>query len=206
MEFHPHVDFVKGLLKSGMRIDVVVDVGAHKGAWSWALKKSVLKNSSYFLFEPNLDFSKHLKKIGVLFPVALSDRSAKREFFTYPGESGNSFYKEIDGSVESSYVVSCVRLDCLSGYPAKIDLVKIDTQGSELEVLVGFGRLLEQVQALIVEVAICEYNKGAPRLGQVVDFLESQGFFPVQILGQHHHNKRLVQVDIAFIRQVESGY
>jgi FkbM family methyltransferase len=53
----------------------------------------------------------------------------------------------------------------------------IDTQGSELRVLAGFGTLLSDFKYIKLEVADFEAYVGCCQLGEVIAYLEERGFF-----------------------------
>ena len=58
----------------------------------------------------------------------------------------------------------------------EIDVIKLDTQGSELGVLEGASRSLESVRALEVEVEFNEMYRGQPLFGDVDRHLRERGF------------------------------
>ena len=60
-------------------------------------------------------------------------------------------------------------------------MVKMDVQGAELDVLKGMKKTLKTVKHLILELQNVEYNKGAPLRGEVIDWLESNGFKYVEL-------------------------
>ena len=50
------------LLKKGLKIDVIFDIGAFRGEWSKLLNKTSLKNKNFYLFEANEENREYLKK------------------------------------------------------------------------------------------------------------------------------------------------
>jgi FkbM family methyltransferase len=56
----------------------------------------------------------------------------------------------------------------------RIDLLKIDTEGSEMEVLRSAGAFLDRTDVVLVEMSIFRENKG--NLFEIGGFLESRGF------------------------------
>jgi FkbM family methyltransferase len=56
------------------------------------------------------------------------------------------------------------------------DVIKIDTQGTELDILKGAGRLLNSTIAVECEVEFVELYEGQPLFGEVDAFLRSAGF------------------------------
>ena len=58
----------------------------------------------------------------------------------------------------------------------EIDYMKIDTQGSELEILKGSTNFLDGIIGLEVEVEFVEIYKGQPLFPEVNEFIQSHGF------------------------------
>jgi len=81
-----------------------------------------------------------------------------------------------------------VRLETLDGWLATsdiegVDVLKLDTQGSELGVLEGAEQALESVRLLEIEVEFNELYSGQPLFGDVDRFLRDRGF----VLWRLHH-------------------
>lgn len=55
-------------------------------------------------------------------------------------------------------------------------VIKIDTEGSELKVLMGATTVLKQCQLLIIELSIFPRYLGEGRFAEIVSFLHAQGF------------------------------
>ena len=81
--------------------------------------------------------------------------------------------------------------------------MKIDAQGYELEILKGAPKILRQAQAVILEVALIEINRGAPLLHDVVRFMYENGFVSYDVLEIHRRplDRALNQLDIFFVRE-----
>ena len=66
-----------------------------------------------------------------------------------------------------------------NGYPkvtAGLDTLYMDTQGAELKVLQGAGKVLRSIRYIFTEVTRNELYEGAPSLQGLVTFLDSVGF------------------------------
>lgn len=81
------------------------------------------------------------------------------------------------------------------GWPLP-NLVKIDVQGSELDVFRGSTRVLKYCQTVIAEVQSQPYNIGAPLADEITEYLENYNFSLInprfsgsQIQGDAHYQK-----------------
>lgn len=80
-------------------------------------------------------------------------------------------------------------------------LLKLDVQGAELDVLRGLGRQLSNVEVILMEMSLVEYNKGAPLIDVVLSELRGMGFVLYDIVEEHRHlGGRLLQIDGLFVR------
>lgn len=85
------------------------------------------------------------------------------------------------------------------------DFIKIDTQGSELDILDGATKCLEHTVMVLLEVSIHRYNKGAPLIADVIQYMNNKNFEIVDIIENHIINNYLAQIDILFAKK-DSGY
>jgi FkbM family methyltransferase len=197
-----HADFVR-FYSSFFDIQNVFDVGAHKGWWTKEVQW-ILPKAHFFLFDP----VKHelpginMNRVRV-FNCLLSNNEREVKFYT-KAETGDSYLKEQSNtySLDEIKMMHTVTLDGISiqenlPYP---DLIKLDTQGSELDIIDGGLHLIEECSFIICEVPINSYNHNAPNLTQYLEKLESLGFVPAHILEGHKSNGKLIQIDFAFVK------
>lgn len=80
--------------------------------------------------------------------------------------------------------------------------LKIDVQGSELDVLRGAGDLLDRIDAVEVELSLARLYEGAPLFPEVLAYLESQGFVLLWLepVFSDPATGRLLQLDGVFAR------
>jgi len=86
------------------------------------------------------------------------------------------------------------------GWPMP-DFIKLDTQGSELDILRGAPRCLAHARGLQIECSVQQYNEGTPLLPDVLAFGQAAGF-RVYDIAQFHFDarKELSQLDMLFVR------
>lgn len=168
---------------------VIYDIGANVLHWTNAAKK-VWTDSNYILFDAVDTLENLYKDKGYEYHIGvLSDKDGRRVDFYQndhdPG--GSSYYKEnnainpeADTYFNESHRKSRISMTIDSvvdsyNFPPP-DLIKIDVQGSELDILKGAQRVLENCEHLIVELQNVEYNKGSPHKDEVISYLQSIGF------------------------------
>jgi FkbM family methyltransferase len=168
--------------------DTVFDVGANKGEWSlYAL--SVAKSLKLYAFEPISEIYQQLKNNVSIHEVflnncAISRMKGTKEFFCYNRTSEamacSTFYRR-DEDVERRFVgkpevikVNVETLDsfCLDHDIQHIHFVKIDTEGSELDVLYGARALLTDQKIDVIQLEYGgTYRDAGITLKQVFNFL-----------------------------------
>jgi FkbM family methyltransferase len=81
-------------------------------------------------------------------------------------------------------------------------VIKIDTQGYELEVLKGAADLLPQTCGLQVELSLAPLYRGAPTFMEMMSYLQAAGFEPFGMVPVFRdvNTGRLLQVDGFFTR------
>lgn len=102
---------------------------------------------------------------------------------------GNSYYKEdtkhyINGVSEKRITNT---LDNIYGSTEHFDLIKMDTQGSELDIIKGGLVLISKAKGIILEENIVPFNFGAPLHKEVKSYMESIGFVLVSILDDKNY-------------------
>jgi FkbM family methyltransferase len=195
-------------------IRTVYDIGAAEGQFSAACAK--LKNTSRVIaFEPVPAAAEHIrtlsskaKKITAV-EVALGSSSGSVPFFLTsdghsssllrPAETLSQFFpgREFDSTIS-------VRRDTLDGVVAEEvlplpDILKLDTQGYELEVLKGATRCLERAAFCVVECSYMRTYEDAPLIWDVCAFFAQAGWLNVGTSPSlNGPDSKPVQVDLVF--------
>jgi FkbM family methyltransferase len=138
--------------------------------------------------------------------VALSDKQGYADLYVEtinPIATGASLYKEntewYDEGKYKTIKVSTKTLDSCNYFNNEpIDLIKIDTQGAELDILNGGQETLKRTQYALVETSLAEYNQSAPMIDEIVDKMNECGFHITDIIEYHIYNGLIFQLDILF--------
>ena len=86
------------------------------------------------------------------------------------------------------------------------DLIKMDVQGSELDIIKGALPIVKNTDFLLLELQLAEYNKGAPRIEEVISFLKNINFAFIDIFDLIYVNNCLVQIDGFFINISKNNF
>jgi FkbM family methyltransferase len=184
-------------------VKVVYDVGSYDGSWAKSIAKTHFPNAKLYLFEAN---NRHFPYESGLadgsFNFLLSNDVSPKDYFAIGG-TGDSIYRENTQyyhSVEPRKMISETMDNLVSKYNLPLpDFVKIDVQGSELDVLKGMAKILSGVRYLIIETNLQNYNSGAPSASSVIDFLKDEGFIAKAISEVHKVDEAISQIDFLFV-------
>ncbi len=196
------------LVAHGFRPAGIIDVGAFRGDWT-RLANRVFGPTPTLMVEaqpamqaaiaPVLRDLPHTKLAG----AALGERSGEEVTF-YEMGTGSSFLPETSDAPRSARTLITRTLDEVAD-EALPDLsplfLKIDVQGAELHVLRGGLKTLARSEVVQLEVAMLQYNEGAPLLPEVVAFMAEHDFLPTEVSGFSRPNGYLVQIDLIFARR-----
>ena len=185
-------ELFKRLVKKGM---VVVDVGANIGYYTLLAAHLVGDEGKVFAFEPDPNnYSLLCKNIEVngyrnVIPVrkAVFSKSGEMELFLDESNLGGHSLSEANVDKGASIMVEVTSLDdYFRNTDYKIDVIKMDVQGSEMAVLEGMANIINQNDDLKI---ITEFwpmglrNSGSSPAGFLNKLVEC-GFSLYQI-GQH---------------------
>ena len=174
---------------------VVVDVGARWGvAEAW---RALAPDLRVFGFDPDPDECARLNdaaraagdEITTYVPVALGPRRETVDLYVTRQPACSSIYPPMVELIELMPVLAEIEVDttiavdlepldgwCQANGVGHVDVLKVDTQGSDLGVLQGAVRALSTCVLVECEVEFNPIYAGQPLFSQVDEFLRAQGF------------------------------
>jgi len=136
------------------------------------------------------DLEKVSKEFNIPFRIEVLSDEIKEVTFYLDGKGkdstgpGNSYYLENTHHYVNTPSEQRITntLDNIYDDSYTFDLVKLDTQGSELDIIKGGKELFKKVKGVIIEENIYLYNFGAALHHEVKEYMESIGFELVGLL------------------------
>ena len=188
----------------------LLDIGAHIGGFTGKFLQT-FPNCLPTLVEPNPFCHEALAKLPYeRHEVAASLEAGTAELFLtreWLQSTGSSLYREdsqyFRDEVVMTRTVPKARMDDLFA-GRRFDFVKIDTQGSELDVLRGGEKVLRQADYILIEISLVEFNRGGAPAEAVFAQLHDMGFRCIDAVEFHRLQKvrdgQLLQMDFLFER------
>ena len=213
----PEIIFLSSRLKE-LNVDTVFDVGANQGQYASSLFSSNFQGK-IFSFEPYSRAHKSLLKLANKNPdwhVAPKCAVGRINKIVILNISENSFSssllpildEHLNSAKYSRYIgTESVPLITLDSFTKKIKFkkafLKIDTQGYELEVLLGAKSLMKKIVGIQLEVSIGNLYCGQPYYLDILQHIENMGFKLWSITPGFRDKKtdKLLQFDAIFFKK-----
>jgi FkbM family methyltransferase len=202
------LEFFGHLKRLGIKFETIIDVGFADG--TPAIYDS-FPHARYYVFEPLEECRALLERLKIklnleYFVVAAGARDGHAAFNVHNDLSGSSLFSQAEGKILDGVQrsVPMVRLESvLPTNLARPCLLKIDTQGAELQVLEGLGDRLDEIDVVIVEASLMKFREGIPEFADIVRWLDSHDFVVYEILEGHVRqlDNALAQVDLAMVKR-----
>jgi len=187
----------------GSIFNKVLDIGAYEGEF-YLMFKEFFPKADILMIEANEEKESRLKSIGP-YKIALLGSEDNKEVDYYKCKdgvpTGNGIYRENTQFKFESEKKKSITLPTLLGSDNGYDLIKMDVQGSELDIIKGALPIIKKTDSLLLELQTLEYNKGAPMASDVISYLQGIGFDMVDILNLMYSENHLIQVDVLFINR-----
>lgn len=188
------LSFLKKHLSKG---DVYVDVGANIGQHALFASRIVGDTGVVYAFEPNYPVYDQFKRSIVaseiinikLFNMGLGTQKKDTVLYVNPINKGGSSLIEYSANMEEVKIVIETGDSVLQDLP-KVDFVKIDVEGFELEALEGLIKTLQKNKPkILLEFTPIFYNKkNTDDASKIINFLYELGY-SIQDLESTHPEK-----------------
>lgn len=185
----------------------ILDIGANIGQFHTEAK-NYFPDSFIFSIEASSACEESLKQLTENYYIGmLAKDNSEYNFYSRlndPTSTGNSIYKELTHFYSDDQLdiikKKGIKLDDLFEDESEFDLIKIDTQGSELDIISGGSKLCSKAKGILLEVSLTQYNENAPLYNEVIQFMSDFGFIKTEILDEaRNHGSH--QQDILFINE-----
>ncbi|WP_204106189.1 MULTISPECIES: FkbM family methyltransferase [Spirulina sp. CCY15215] len=188
----------------------IIDVGA---AFGTSPLYETFPDACHIFIEPLEEFIPSLQSLvsqldRAEYLIAVAGKnSGNMTINVHPDLIGSSLYLETEDSDVNGIerTVPAVTLDeiCRDQKTQAPYLIKIDTQGSELDVLQGATEILPKTELVILEISCFEFFKSGPQFYDCIKFMQENGFVVYDLFGLQYRplDGALSQIDIAFVRK-----
>jgi FkbM family methyltransferase len=220
--YDPDINLINTI--KGKKINTILDVGANKGQFAVKIVNNGFEGS-IISFEPLSSAHKKLLNIAKNFKnnnkvnwiieerVAIGNKNKKTIINISENSESSSILKILpkhtnlkpESITAGQEPVTMKKMDdyfdLVVNYKSPY-LLKIDTQGYEMEVLKGSRNLLNIVNFLLIEVSLIELYEGQKLLKDVLDFLSKKKFkiWSVDRVMGDKKTGQVYQLDIFFFR------
>lgn len=163
----------------------ILDIGANRGQWH-KLAKNIWPEAYIHSIEPNIECIYKLSKVTKNYSNVLLSNSVKElTYYNYldSGES-NSYYRERSTKPYRKIKMMSTTLDKLFN-SSSFDLIKLDTQGSEVDIIEGGKNLIKNTKGILLEVTFTNpWNFDSPLFEDVVRRFDALDFYPTIKIGK----------------------
>lgn len=177
---------------------VVLDIGAYQGDFILPLLSQ--KPDRVLLFEANPENYEFLKskfkdlRKTEIIPFAVSDKEGSVKFYCDQDKSTGSVlpyqFRPNNAPEVKEYNVKTIRLDNYlreHGISKHISLIKIDTQGNDLNVLIGAEETIKSHRPwMLVELNFVSFYKNQDSYNEICSWLRKQNYALAGIFNLHY--------------------
>ncbi len=203
-------DCLRAAARNGLRPRTVLDIGVATG--TEALYET-FPEAKHILVEPLAENTEALESIvrrlqDAEYVLAAATSTPKDvAIHVHKDLVGSTLYREDEGSDlnDVTRTVPGLTIDtiCAERNAQGPFLIKLDTQGAELEALRGAEETLADTDFVAMETSLFQFFKGGPQLYDCVAFMKERGFVVYDVFGASCRplDGALAQIDLAFVRE-----
>ena len=191
-------------LKAG---DVFLDIGANIGYYTLLASAVVKRGGVVIACEPDTENCRLLRENlalnrvdnVIVFHAAVSDYTGSGRLYLSPDNKGDHRLYDC-GDGRSNCQARVINGDCLRDVMGRVDFIKIDTQGSEYNILKGLESIILENKShlrMILEFWPYGLRMSGASAGQFLDLLES---FDMDVSIIDHYGRQLWPAGINGVR------
>jgi FkbM family methyltransferase len=189
-----------------------LDIGANNGQFYIAFK-NIFPKANVTMIEANPHCERRLRKLSSNYKIiGVSNCQGTLELISTklkPYSKGASFYKEVNlkSLKEEDLLKINVPVDTLDNlFPnTTFDIIKIDVQGSEVDVIEGGATVLSKATYVLIEASLIEYNENAPLGDKIIEKMKDLGFTIEDLIDYHRDARgKIIQIDLLFSKNNET--
>jgi FkbM family methyltransferase len=196
------------LIKNKLNIESILDVGSHAGTFTIECK-NYYPDAYYYMIEGNPISEAYISNLGIDYKIVyLSD--IVKDTIVYKTKynsfnTGDSLYREnTDFYSDDLLITEKIKTSTLYEIfkdEVTFDLIKIDSQGSEMDIIKGGLDMCKKAKIFYLEASVYPYNSGAPMFDELKEFMSSIGYPYYKIVSDIYHpndNSLIIQHDVLF--------
>ena len=204
----PSVEATLGCMRArGFDPRFGIDIGAYDGRWTLLFRRE-FPACRMLMVEAMESKAGHLRQVSeqsggsIDFRIAVLGAHHGQPVRWVEMDSGSSALEEHSAYPREVKQRTLSTLDALLGPDApRVDFVKLDVQGYELEVLRGAARVMEQARAIFLETSLVPVNNGCPLTHEVIQFMDAGGFRLLDFCSQTRRRDGVLwQTDLMFVK------
>ena len=184
-----------------------IDIGAHDGYWTLFFRQE-FPACRMLMVEGLESKADRLRQVSeqsggsIDFRIAVLGASHGGSVRWVEMGTGSSALEEHSAYPRDVKARELAALDELLDCDApRVDFMKLDVQGYELEVLRGATHAMDQAQAIYLEVSLVPVNNGCPLVNEVVQFMDTRGFRLLDFCSQTRRKDGVLwQTDLMFVK------
>lgn len=193
----------------GFEPQTIIDCGSALGEWS-ELARLIFPEPKIYAFDPihyttpdenSLKYPK-INNIQLTHTLLGADGENVTFYMYNQVPKRSSFFPEFTDMKATEISATTRSLDSFfsAELPAPV-LVKLDTQGSELEILKNAPQTLSKTDVVVLEVSTISGNKNAPEFYEIVKWFFENDFALYDMLAAGYRGFLVAQFDAIFVRK-----
>jgi len=204
-------DKIQLIRDKGYNPSHIFDIGAYKGQWT-RQSLSIFKESHHIMIEANnydilTQFNKYTN-ITVINEILNEEN--KEVIWNKMENTGDSIFSELTVWSDKFEKIkrNSITLDsCIEKYNIDLSLmknilIKIDCQGAEIPILKGSTEILNKTDFIVMELPLFgKYNNDVPSFLEHIQYMDTIGFKPYDVVDNHYINNYNMQIDMLFINK-----